>query len=758
LQNEIVTDHHIIKIIAMQNFRYIITIFLIFVSEIIIAGGFIIIEPKGGNPVGRSYMLEVRTLKVETSIKDQNAFTKIEQVFYNSSNMNLEGYFLFPVPKGCVVKNFSMDINGKKMEAELLDATKARQIYEDIVRKLKDPALLEYSEQSLFKVRIFPIEAMKEKRIEISYSEILEKDNNTEEYIFPLNTKKYSASPLKNISFKINVESTTPIKTIYSPTHETEINRKDDLHVVVGLESSSLKEDVDLRLFIGFDEDKIGMSLVSYKETGEEGFFLLNICPGIVKASDEVVSKDITFVLDVSGSMAGKKMEQAIKALIFCVENLNPTDKFEVIRFSTEAEALFSKRVMADQTNKAKAIEYIKKLRPIGGTNIDEAIGLACKEPKDPNRPHMIVFITDGKPTIGEINEEPLIKKIKSSNVEKTRIFTFGIGDDLNTHLLDKITEETRAYRTYISEQEDIEVKISNFYSKVSSPILTDISLNFNANGKIRNVFPHDLPDIFKGSSITILGRFENNGPVKICLEGKLNGKAEKYNFTGELEGGQGNDFIPPLWAARHIGYLLDQIRLNGENKELVDEVVSLAKKYGIITPYTSYLILEDEQINISRNDIPHDRVIFNERFVGGDADEFRNRSKKEYSNLGVKSGQSGVVSSSEVQELGNSSKLADNKQGVSRMIYRDKTGKTQNFSTQVRNIQGRAVYQSNDEWIDLYAQNNKDQKPNRIQFASSDYFELLNKHPETSQFLSLGKNVKFVYQNEYYEIYDINN
>jgi Ca-activated chloride channel family protein len=279
--------------------------------------------------------------------------------------------------------------------------------------------------------------------------------------------------------------------------------------------------------------------------------------------------------------------------------------------------------------------------------------------------------------------------------------------------------------------------------------------LNFSGNGKTRKIFPHDLPDIFKGSSITVLGRFENTGPVKISLEGKLNGKTENYNYSGTFEEGTSNEFIPPLWAARYIGYLLDQIRLNGENKELVEEVVSLAKKYGIITPYTSYLILEDEQINITNRDIRPDQVIFSDRFAVGDDEEFRSRTKKEYSNLNEKSGRSGVISSSEVQDLGNASKLADNKQGAGRMLYKDKTGRTQNFSSQVKNIQGRAVYQTNDEWIDLYVQNTKNQKVNKIQFASTDYFNLLNKYPETSQFLSLGKQVKFVYKNNLYEIYE---
>ncbi|NJO91451.1 MAG: hypothetical protein HC831_22675 [Chloroflexia bacterium] len=257
----------------MKNIRYIILLSLFFVAELINAGGFIIVVPNNGNPTGHlPYVIETKSLKVETKIKDQFAITKIDQVFYNPSNMNLEGYFLFPVPKGCVIKNFTMDINGKKMQAELLDAEKARKIYEDIVRKLKDPALLEYSEQALFKVRIFPIEARKEKHIEISYSEILEKDNNTQEYVFPLNTKKYSASPLQNISFKIDVESLQGLKTVYSPTHEMEINRKDPNHATIGFEASSLKPNLDMRLFIGFDNKKIGMSVLSYKEANENGF------------------------------------------------------------------------------------------------------------------------------------------------------------------------------------------------------------------------------------------------------------------------------------------------------------------------------------------------------------------------------------------------------------------------------------------------------------------------------------------------------
>ncbi len=365
----------------------------------------------------------------------------------------------------------------------------------------------------------------------------------------------------------------------------------------------------------------------------------------------------------------------------------------------------------------------------------------------------MIIFITDGKPTIGETNESRLVKQIIKSNSESTRIFTFGIGDNINTHLLDKITKETKAYRSYIAPNEDIEIKISNFYNKISSPILTDIKLSFGSGVRVNKVYPKELPDIFKGSSITVLGRFNKTAGTTITLEGKVNGRTEKFTYKAKFNQNSEYDFIAPLWATRNVGYLLDQIRLNGTNKELVDEVISLSKKYGIITPYTSYLILEDEKINITRRRIPRERVIFNSRFAR--TDNFMDDNEEEFNNLGKKSGRGSIQSSSEVQNLNKAKKLKDITQGSSRMVYVDKNGNTQNFAKQVRNIQGRAFYQNGKQWTDLYVQKSKIKKFDRIKFASKEYFALINNSPKTARYLSLGRNVRFVHNKKLYEIYE---
>jgi Ca-activated chloride channel family protein len=358
--------------------------------------------------------------------------------------------------------------------------------------------------------------------------------------------------------------------------------------------------------------------------------------------------------------------------------------------------------------------------------------------------------MTDGKPTIGETNDEMLIKRLIDSNTKNVRIFTFGIGNDLNTHLLDKITEQTKAYRTYISENEDIEIKVSSFYDKVQSPVLTNLSLSFGGSVKTFQTYPKDLPDMFKGSSITIFGRYSGDGTSKITLDGSLKGERKSFVIDADFtEDDEQYDFIPPLWASRRIGYLLDQIRLNGENKELVDEITQLAREHGIVTPYTSYLIMEDEEIRIRRNElVDHFQTL-------PPAPELRREVEGDFDAMKEKSGDRSITASEEVQGLNTAGNVAETKQGSGRMNYKDDQGYERNLTQQVRNIQGRAVYQSGKFWVDSELQNQKAKNQKRIQFNSTEYFKLLKDKPETSQFLALGQNVRFYYDNTFYEIYE---
>jgi Ca-activated chloride channel homolog len=718
-------------------------------------------------PAPHPFPLEVKYHRVNVTIDDLAAVTEIDQVFVNPTPHRLEGYYIFPLPANAVIKKFSMWVDGKELEAELLDAKKARKIYEDIVRKQRDPALLEYMGKGLFKARIFPIEPRSEKRVKISYRQLLEKDNRTVEYLYPLNTEKFSAKPLKDVSVNVTLKANEKIKNIYCPTHEVDIVRKGDKKAIVSFEEKNTKPDIDFKLYYSTDNEKLGFSLLSYKKAkDEDGYFFLSLSPGYSSPGDVVSEKDITFVMDVSGSMAGKKMKQAKKALLFCIENLNKGDRFEIIRFSTEAEALFNGLSPVSETNRDKAREFIARLKAIGGTNIDEALAMAMKMDNKPakkqNRPYMIIFLTDGKPTIGETDENALLKKIKDNNHSNCRVFTFGIGNDINTHLLDKITELTRAYRTYITEQEDIEIKVSNFYTNVQSPILTDLSIDFGSAVRVSKIHPRRLPDLFKGSTLTLLGHYKGSGDAAVVLSGKVGNtkKSFKFDVKNGFSGNGSpdsmkNDFIPALWAARRVGYLLDQIRLHGKDKELIDEITRLSRNFGIITPYTSYLIVEDERTNVHRRQLREEFQTMNQ--LAADAPEVDSESKRSFGDMVLKSGSGSVRASKEIQQMNAAENFSQAKPGQSRMAYKDKKGKTMNLAAQLRNIQGRAVYNTGKFWVDSQIQAHfpGSQKINRIKFAGDSYFKLLKEEPLAAQFLALGKNVRFLLNNIIYEIYE---
>jgi Ca-activated chloride channel family protein len=709
--------------------------------------------------------LEITFHHVNVKVLGQIARTDIDQEFFNPNDQRLEGTYLFPVPKGAQLDKFSMEIDGKQVEAELLPAEKARKIYEDIVRKMKDPALLEYVDRDTFKVRIFPIEPRAPKRIKLSYTQLLKADDGLVGYTYPLNTEKFSAAPIKTVSVKIELDAKRPVKSIYSPSHQVEIKRHGDNAATIGFEAKNVKPDTDLQVFWSTEDKDIGVSLLSYKEAGEDGYFLLLASPGAdVKTGKQVLPKDVTFVLDTSGSMAGKKLEQAKKALQFCVENLNDNDRFEIVRFSTEAEPLFEKLVTADAGNRKKATEFIKDLKPIGGTAIEEALVKALKlRPDKADRPYVVIFLTDGQPTIGNTKEEDILGSVKKTDPGKTRVFCFGIGNDVNARLLDRITEQTRAVSQYVLPEEDIEVKVSNFYTKIKEPVMADPVLSITGEVKAAKLYPSPLPDLFRGDQVVVVGRYTGNGPAAAVIEGTVAGKAKKYAYDVKF-GGEGRDheFIPRLWATRRIGFLLDEIRLRGENKELREEVTELARKYGIVTPYTAYLIVEDE----AKRNVP----VAMRSMQGFDADGVaRREAGRAWNEMNVAKAGEGAVGGARgsgalrMADKAAAPGAAAQAEAFSGFNYaagttadgKDAAGRVEQYTQQSRFVRGRNFFQNGEQWVDAEVQKRQNARRVQVKFNSDEYFALAKRHPDAAAWLSVGRNVQVFLGDEVYEVID---
>ena len=712
--------------------------------------------------------LELNFTKADVVIKDQLATTVVEQEFYNPNPRQLEGTFLFPVPKGAHINKFTMEINGKPVDAELLAADKARGIYEDIVRRLRDPALLEYSGRDVFKVRIFPIEPNARKRITLSYAQLLKSDGGLVAFNYPMNTERYSATPLKNVSLKIDIESKQSLKSIYSPSHKVEIRRHGDRKATVGYEASNIKPDGDFQLYFAPEKDELGVNLLTYRNTEGDGYFLLLASPGIDAKAGKVLPKDVCFVLDTSGSMAGSKLEQARKALAFCVENLNDEDRFEILRFATEVDPLFNRLMDASRDNQKRAQDFIRNLKPTGGTAIDDALKKALAlRPAEGRRPYVVIFLTDGRPTVGNTVEEKILDGVKEGSRGNVRVFCFGIGTDVNTHLLDKITDETRAYSQYVLPEEDIEVKVSAFFTKVKDPVLASPTVTFPGSVRVSRLYPSPVPDVFKGDQIVLAGRYSGQGDGAIQIEGLVNGEKRKFAFDVKFqEKSEDHEFIPRLWATRRVGYLLDEIRLRGESGELKDEVVQLARQYNIVTPYTAYLIVEDE----GRRGVAASRRFYGERANDAKAEfadsYFRLREEKNGDAAvgGARSlsvlkradapAQATVAAGAEATR-GNPAITAPLALPSSRLASQPTDARKQSLSESSRFVAGKTFFFNQEKWVDSDLQKLRDSKVVRIQFGTQDYFDLLAKNPSIVKWLAMGPNVQFVLNGTAYEVYE---
>ncbi len=363
------------------------------------ADGIIIVDPPPDVPLVKlDEALAIKYHRVEVTIDDQIATTKVDQVFVNDNPWAAEGTYIFPLPEGAAVSDFVMWVDGEPVRGEILEADEAREIYTDFVREMRDPALLEYIDRKALKASVFPIPPGEERRIELEYSQILPLDNGLVHYIYPLSTERYSSKPLEEVVVTVEIGSEVPIRAVYSPSHQVFVEREDDFSALLGFEEYDVLPDKDFELYYSVSAEDVGLSLLSYKEPGEDGFFLLLAAPKVEVEPEEMVARDLILVLDVSGSMEGEKLDQAKDAALYVLDNLNPEDGFNVVAFSTGL-VTFSEDI-EPKSSRDEGKEFVEGLESLGGTDINRAL-LEAVEMVDPDRPTTVIFLTDGLATWG---------------------------------------------------------------------------------------------------------------------------------------------------------------------------------------------------------------------------------------------------------------------------------------------------------------------------------------------------------------------
>ncbi len=561
----------------------------------------------------------IKSLSIDSKIDGQVATVQVSQTFVNTGSRQLEASFVFPLPYDGAIDRMTFMVDGREYEAKLLPADKARSIYEGYVRRNQDPALLEWMGQGMFKTSVFPIPAGAERTVQIRYTQLLRQDMGINDFLVPLSTAKYTDQAIETFSVKAAINTTDKLKNIYSPTHDVQIDRSGDNLAIVKIELKDYVPANDLRVMFSTDSRGIGASLMSYwPNENDEGYFTLLVAPEIRQNSADHQRKSVIFVVDRSGSMNGKKIEQAREAAKFVLNNLRDDDLFNIIAYDTEVETFRPELQRFNPTTRTEALGFVEGIFAGGSTNIDGALQTALKMITDKSIPNYIVFLTDGLPTTGETNEAQIAANAKSANDHAARLISFGVGFDVNSRLLDRLTRDNRGQSQYVRPDENLEEHVSRLYSKISAPVLTDVKIEYlfentpPGTPAVNRVYPAEVLDLFGGQQLVLVGRYRGKGPAKLKISGRVGEESSSFeydvSFAHPNAGGQ-YSFAARLWALRRIGEIIDLIDLEGQNQELIDELVRLSMEHGILTPYTSYLAddlaspseLSDNRMNFER-------------------------------------------------------------------------------------------------------------------------------------------------------------
>jgi Ca-activated chloride channel family protein len=568
------------------------------------ARAFALQPPHGG--------VEIESVRARATIVDGAATTTLDIALNNPSARRAEAVLLLPVPAGAVVSAFAFEGPASEPTAEVLPADEARRLYDAIVAKVRDPALLEFAGYNLIRSSVFPVPPRGTQRARLTYEHLAPRFGERVDYVLPRSESLEARCPWE---IAVDLRSSRPISTAYSPSHETRTERLAPNHVTVRLAESAGLEPGPFRLSYLYETGAVTASIFAYPDprigTGADGGYFL-LMAGLPARIDDVstrIKREVTIVIDRSGSMAGAKMDQARAAALQILEGLDDGEAFNIIDYASSVSSFAARPVPKDAPALAEARRYLASIQPAGGTNIHDALLEALRQPSRAGALPMVLFITDGLPTIGRTREIDIRDMVEQANAHRRRIFTFGVGHDVNVPLLDRIADRTRGSATYVPPQQDVRREVARVFARLAGPVFANPKLQTLDSGGaastrlVRELIPDPLPDLFEGDQLILLGQYTGREPITFRLSGDFLGRPRSFEFTFGLEAATTrNAFVPRLWASRRIAYLIDQVRqagaeatdlASGRYRELIDEIVRLSTEFGILTEYTAFLARE---------------------------------------------------------------------------------------------------------------------------------------------------------------------
>lgn len=685
-------------------------------------------------PFGAEFgYVQVEYHHVRVTIQDSFARTRVDQRFLNPYGEGIETRYIFPLPPFASIQDFQIQLDGHPVTAEKLSILESEMFLRNAITYQRDPSLLQFFGWEAYAVNLSlpPLGGI---TMVLEYSEPLSAQGDLFHYFYTLGTERYSTALLQDVRVDVDVLAEESVAAVYSPSHPIMTERIGPRHVRATYHQENILPTDNFELYFAVTEGAVGAGLLTNadQESAGEGHFLFLLSPSSVVDMGIAMPKDIVFVIDRSGSMAGEKIEQARNALQYILGKLSEGDRFAIVSFDDLIESPSNELQKVTSQTIQDARSYVSRLYDRGNTDIEGALTRGIKLIEHagfrPDASRMILFLTDGLPTAGVTDERAIVERVRQTNDQlDASLHVFGVGYDVNTHLLDDLASQNHGTVTYVQPGESLEGVLTNFYGKIAHPLLTDLELRYEGF-TVTDGYPHQLPDLFFGSSIAVTGRYTNvqSGEVSIRLSGRLAGEPTTQVFNFSVDNEAENPFIPRLWATRRIGVLLDEVRVKGERASLIEEIESLGLRYGIVTPYTIDIV-QAQLSGVSSDSI----MRLYQQDLDGDGALDINQASGE-ATVGAR---------------------------VQNLSYQQAMQSNQAIGSNVSNIGDKSVAQVGYYALDLELIVKRGLDPNvsldenwfednidqLIQFGSDEYFEMA-KDPSANQILQAGPNVLFEY------------
>lgn len=667
-------------------------------------------------------------VQVRVDIVETVATTTIEMRIENRTGRRQEAELVVPVPEGAVVRGFAYDGPNGDITAQVLPKDEAKRIYEGLVAQIRDPALVEFIGYNLIRSSVFPVEANGRQKMRLTYEHLLEMDGDRVDYVLPRTESLGYGVPWKVTG---TIRAKCPISTVYSPSHKLQIERVSDRQLSIEIATKAMAEPGPFRLSYLLQGKEVTASMLAYPdETVGGGYFLLLgglPCPD-ASERETAIKREVTLVIDRSGSMRNEKLEQVREAALQVLAGLRTGESFNIVIYNDRVQSFSKAPVVKSADTEAAARRYVEGMTATGGTNIHDALHFALSQEPAADTLPIVLFLTDGLPTVGQTSEVVIRELVMKSNPHKRRVFTFGVGFDVNAPLLEKLASESRGRAEFVLPEEDVEAKVGRVFRQLTGPILAEPELRVvgadgcDALGRTRDILPEKLPDLFEGDRLVVLGQYVGDEPVTFELTGNYLGKERAFRSTFAFDkASTKNGFVPRLWASRKIAEMIDTVRQMGADpsastqdpkvKELIDEIVRLSTDFGILTEYTAFLAREGTDL--------------------ADAHEVRRRARE---NL-------------EQRAMATRSGMAATNQGLN--VGRQKTQTELNYRNRfydeqlnevaidtVQQVNGKTYYHRGSQWLESdLVDRERQAEPDRIvAFGSVEYFELAHRLARDNQ------------------------